>query len=77
VALGIPGEQYLATSEDFLALEQLPRRLVLVGGGYIAAEFSHIAARAGAHLTVLERGERLLKNFDPDLVGWLTEAFML
>lgn len=75
VALGIPGEQYLATSEEFLALEQLPRRLVMVGGGYIAAELSHIAARAGAHVSVLERGERLLTHFDPDLVGWLTEAF--
>lgn len=75
VALGIPGEEYLATSEDFLALEQLPRRLAMVGGGYIAAEFSHIAARAGAHVTVLERGGRLLTHFDPDLVGWLTETF--
>jgi glutathione reductase (NADPH) len=47
VKLGIPGEEYLATSEDFLNLQQLPRRMVLVGGGYIAAEFSHIAARTG------------------------------
>ena len=77
VALGIPGEEYLATHEEFLALEQLPRRLVMVGGGYIAAEFSHIAARAGAHVTVLERGGRLLKHFDPDLVAWLVESFRL
>lgn len=75
VKLGIPGEEHLATHEDFLALEHLPSRIVLVGGGYIAAEFSHIAARAGAHVTVLERGERLLTHFDPDLVGWLMEAF--
>ncbi|HEV7136464.1 MAG TPA: NAD(P)/FAD-dependent oxidoreductase [Steroidobacteraceae bacterium] len=77
ITLDIPGEEYLATHEEFLSLEQLPRRLALVGGGYIAAEFSHIAARAGAQVTVLQRGERLLEHFDPDLVGWLTEAFRL
>jgi glutathione reductase (NADPH) len=47
----------------------------MVGGGYIAAEFAHIAARAGAKVTVLERGERMLTRFDPDLVGWLMEKF--
>lgn len=71
--LGIPGAEHLATSTDFLELEALPRRIVLVGGGYIAAEFSHIAARAGAEVTVLEQMDRMLPQFDPDLVGWLME----
>ena len=75
VKLGIPGEEHLATSEDFLNLERLPQRMVLVGGGYIAAEFSHIAARAGAKVTILQRGERMLARFDPDLVDWLMEKF--
>src|SRR5713101_5262764 len=75
VKLGIPGEEHLATSEDFLNLQRLPRRMVLVGGGYIAAEFSHIAARAGAKVTILQRGERMLARFDPDLVDWLMEKF--
>jgi glutathione reductase (NADPH) len=75
VRLGIPGEEHLATHEDFLNLQQLPRSIVLVGGGYIAAEFSHIAARAGANVTILQRAERLLPRFDPDLVGSLMEAF--
>jgi glutathione reductase (NADPH) len=75
IRLGVPGEEHLITSEDFLALERLPRRIVLVGGGYIAAEFSHIAARAGAQVTILQRGERMLKWFDPDLVGWLMGKF--
>lgn len=75
IRLGIPGEEHLATSEDFLALEQLPKRIVLVGGGFIAAEFSHIAARAGAEVTVLQRGKRMLPNFDPDLVEVLMEKF--
>jgi glutathione reductase (NADPH) len=71
VRLGIPGEEHLATSTDFLDLDALPSRIVLVGGGYIAAEFSHIAARAGAQVTVLEFAERMLTPFDPDLVGLL------
>jgi glutathione reductase (NADPH) len=75
IKLNIPGEEYLATHEDFLNLRELPRRIVLVGGGYIAAEFSHIAARAGASVTVVQRAERMLPRFDPDLVGWLMEGF--
>ena len=44
-------------------------------GGYIAAEFSHVAARAGAKVTILQHGERMLKHFDHDLVGWLIDKF--
>ena len=73
VKLGMPGEEHLISSTEFLELEELPERIALVGGGYIAAEFSHIAARAGAKVMVLQRGERMLKPFDADVVGWLTE----
>lgn len=73
--LGIPGEDHLIDNEAFLAMESLPRRIVLVGGGFIAAEFSHIAARAGAEVTILQRGPRLLPQFEPELVGWLMESF--
>ena len=73
--LHIPGEEHLIDNERFLELGQLPQRVVLVGGGYVAAEFSHIAARAGAKVTILQHGERMLKGFDPDLVGWLMESF--
>jgi len=75
VRLGIPGEEHIITSTEFLELDRLPKRIVLVGGGYIAAEFSHIAARAGAKVTVLQRADRMLTGFDPDLVGWLMEKF--
>ena len=75
VTLGIPGEEHVATSDRFLELETLPKRIALIGGGYIAAEFSHIAARAGASVTILQRGPRLLPRFDPDLVGWLIAKF--
>ncbi|MDT7531204.1 NAD(P)/FAD-dependent oxidoreductase [Sphingopyxis sp. SE2] len=73
--LGFPGEEHLIDNEGFLELDELPKRLVLVGGGYIASEFSHIAARAGAQVTVLQRGDRILTHFDPDLVGWLMDSF--
>ena len=73
VHLPIDGFEHLASSEDFLALETLPQRLILVGGGYIGFEFAHIATRVGAQVTVLNRGERPLARFDPDLVALLVE----
>jgi len=75
VRIGIPGEEHLIDNEEFLRMEELPARIVLVGGGYIAAEFSHIAARSGAAVTILQRGPRLLPQFEPELVEWLMEAF--
>ncbi|HEX5462773.1 MAG TPA: NAD(P)/FAD-dependent oxidoreductase [Steroidobacteraceae bacterium] len=75
VALGIPGQELAITHEEFLSLEELPERVVFIGGGYIAAEFSNVAALSGARVTVLQRDERMLTGFDPDLVGWLMESF--
>src|SRR5262249_37738255 len=73
--LNVPGAQHAIMSDAFMELEQLPERIVMAGGGYIAAEFSHIAARAGARVTVLQRADRMLPNFDPELVGWLMKKF--
>src|SRR3546814_6506020 len=56
-----------------MELEQLPRRVLFIGGGYISFEFTHMAVRAGADVTVLTRGDRPLKGFDPDLVDRLVE----
>lgn len=69
--LDFPGAEGLIDSTDFLNLAELPRRIVFVGGGYISFEFAHIAARAGAEVTILDRGARQLKLFDPDLVDML------
>jgi glutathione reductase (NADPH) len=66
IRLDIPGEENLAASTDFLELDALPKRIVLVDGRYIAAEFSNIATRAGAKVTVLQRADRMLTLFDPD-----------
>src|SRR5262249_33281783 len=68
IPLNIPGQEYAITSDVFLELDRLPAHIVLVGGGYIAAEFSHLASRARAHVTVFQRTERMLPAFDPDLV---------
>ncbi len=73
-ALGIPGEEHLTTSDQFLEMEQLPKRIIFVGGGYIAFEFAHIAARASAKVQILHRGARPLEGFDPDLVNSLAQA---
>jgi glutathione reductase (NADPH) len=51
----------------------LPRRIAFIGGGYISFEFAHIAARAGAVVTLFHRGPRPLPRFDPDLVEILVE----
>lgn len=71
--LNIPGEEHLTRSDQFLELDELPKRLVFIGGGYIAFEFSHVAARAGSQATILHQGERPLEHFDPDLVARLVE----
>jgi glutathione reductase (NADPH) len=75
VPLDFPGAGHAITSDAFMELEQLPKRIVMIGGGYIAAEFSHIASRAGAHVTVLQRASRMLPKFDADLVGSLMGKF--
>ena len=69
--LDIPGENYLNTSDQFLELESLPRRILFIGGGYISFEFAHLSAHAGAEVTILHRSERPLEKFDPDLVDRL------
>jgi glutathione reductase (NADPH) len=72
--LGIPGEEHLTTSDQFLELEKLPERIMFVGGGYISFEFAHVAARASAQVQILHSGARPLKGFDPDLVDRLVQA---
>ncbi len=72
--LGIPGENLVATSTDFLDLEALPRRILFIGGGYISFEFAHLTARAGSEATIAHRGARPLKAFDPDQVELLVTA---
>jgi glutathione reductase (NADPH) len=71
--LEIPGEDLLIHSDQFLELEHLPESLIFAGGGYIAFEFAHLAARAGARVTILHRGKRPLEAFEADLVDRLVK----
>ena len=66
--LKIPGTEYLTTSEKFLDLDELPKRILFIGGGYIAFEFAHVAVRAGSRVTIVHRRARPLERFDRDLV---------
>ncbi|WP_048149404.1 dihydrolipoyl dehydrogenase family protein [Palaeococcus ferrophilus] len=72
--LNIPGEEHVTTSDGFLDLDELPERIVFIGGGYISFEFAHLAARAGSEVTILHRSERPLKNFEPYVVSFLLRA---
>jgi glutathione reductase (NADPH) len=75
INLNVPGSDNVITSDQFLELgdDNLPDRIVFVGGGYISFEFAHIAARAGAKVTILHRGKQPLEHFDPDLVNKLVQ----
>jgi len=55
--VGIPGEELLTISDQFLELEQLPQRIIFVGGGYISFEFAHVAARVGAQIQILHESD--------------------
>lgn len=70
----IPGAEHLRDSEYFLNMATLPERILFIGGGYIAFEFAHVAARAGASVTILNRSARPLKQFDSDTVDTVMEA---
>ena len=72
--LSIQGAEFLITSDEFLNLIELPKRIIFIGGGYISFELAHIAARAGSEVMILHRSAVLLKEFDPDLVDLLVKA---
>lgn len=66
--LDIPGKDLLHDSTDFLALPQLPAKLTVIGGGYIALEFATIANAAGSDVTVLLHGDQALRAFHQPFV---------
>jgi glutathione reductase (NADPH) len=62
-----PGCEHVVVSDGMFDIEPFPKRLMVVGGGYIACEFASIFNGLGAHVTQLYRGEQVLRGFDDDV----------
>jgi glutathione reductase (NADPH) len=69
----IPGAEHAITSNEAFYLEKLPRRVIVIGGGYIAVEFASIFNGLGSEVTQVYRGLHLLRGFDRDIAVFLTE----
>ena len=69
-----PGHELALTSNDMFALPALPKRLLVVGGGYIACEFACIMAGLGVEVTQYYRGAQILRGFDDEARGHVAEA---
>jgi len=63
----IPGAELMITSNEAFHLPEMPKRIVVLGGGYIAVEFAGIFNGLGAQVTQLYRGEQILRGFDDDV----------
>ena len=63
----LPGHELAITSNEAFNLEELPRRICIVGGGYIAVEFAGIFSGLGVETILIYRGEQILRGFDDDL----------
>jgi glutathione reductase (NADPH) len=67
-----PGCEHLITSDDAFHLPALPRRVAVIGGGYIAVEFAHIFRGLGSEVTLIHRRAEVLRGFDHDLARVVT-----
>jgi glutathione reductase (NADPH) len=67
-----PGAQWAMSSDDMFDLSPFPKRLVVVGGGYIACEFASIFHGLGSKVTLLHRGPQLLRGFDGEMARFVT-----
>jgi glutathione reductase (NADPH) len=64
---GLPGVELGITSNEAFHLPELPKRVVILGGGYIALEFANIFSGLGSQVCIVHRGDRLLRGFDDDI----------
>jgi glutathione reductase (NADPH) len=72
--LPIPGAEHMKTSDDVLELDALPGSVAFIGAGVVALELSHVLARAGAKVTIIEAAARPLPALDADAVAQITAA---
>ena len=63
----VPGGDLCITSDEAFHLKELPKRILIAGGGYIALEFAHIFHGLGSHVSLVYRGDKPLRGFDHDL----------
>lgn len=63
----VPGAELMITSNEAFHLKEMPKRIIVIGGGYIACEFAGIFNGFGAKVTQLYRGEQILRGFDHDI----------
>ena len=63
------------TSDSIMRLPELPKRLGIIGGGFIAVEMGHVFSGLGSHVTVFNRSNTLLREFDQDISTTFTEVF--
>lgn len=63
----IPGRDHALTSNAVFSLDELPRRMMIVGAGYIALELGSMLCALGVDVTLIHRGEEILRGFDHDL----------
>ena len=67
----VPGKEFIITSNEVFNLPTLPKKMVIVGGGYIAVEFAGIMNGLGVQVTVVERNNKILRGFDEDVREFL------
>src|SRR5207302_6753796 len=63
----IEGHQHVISSNEAFHLKELPKRIVIQGGGYIAVEFASIFNGLGSEVTLVYRGDNILRGFDDDV----------
>ena len=63
----LPGVEHTITSDEVFHLEELPKHMVIAGGGYIAVEFAHVFAGLGVEVSLVYRGDTVLRGFDEDV----------
>lgn len=69
----LPGSDLMVTSDDLFTLQHLPARALIIGGGYIAAEFTGIFHGLGVAVTQAYRGELFLRGFDDEIRTYVAE----
>jgi len=70
------GSEFAITSDDIFHLEQQPKRMLIVGGGYIACEFACIMNGLGTEVTQFYRGAQILRGFDDEVRGHVADEMI-